>query len=51
MANPVLNNGIFVRDKQVEVSSHLDSYHLSQLAGEVNLMTWELLTYGQTRKR
>jgi hypothetical protein len=28
MATPVLNNGLFLRDTQYQVSSHLDSYHL-----------------------
>jgi hypothetical protein len=28
MATPVLNNGLFLRDTQYKVQSHLDSYHL-----------------------
>jgi hypothetical protein len=28
MATPVLNNGLFLRDTQYKVGSHLDSYHL-----------------------
>ena len=28
MATPVLNNGLFLRDTNYKVSSHLDSYHL-----------------------
>lgn len=31
MATPVLNNGIFLRDNNYETSSHVDSYHLSNL--------------------
>jgi hypothetical protein len=31
MATPVLNNGIFLRDTQYHTSSHVDSYHLSNL--------------------
>ena len=31
MATPVLNNGIFLRDNTYETSSHVDSYHLSNL--------------------
>ena len=28
MATPVLNNGLFLRDTNYKVSSHIDSYHL-----------------------
>jgi hypothetical protein len=31
MATPVLNNGIFLRDNVYNTSSHVDSYHLSNL--------------------
>ena len=31
MATPVLNNGIFLRDNQYQTTSHVDSYHLSNL--------------------
>jgi hypothetical protein len=31
MATPVLNNGIFLRDNVYTTSSHVDSYHLSNL--------------------
>ena len=31
MATPVLNNGIFLRDNTYSTSSHVDSYHLSNL--------------------
>jgi hypothetical protein len=31
MATPVLNNGIFLRDNTYNASSHVDSYHLSNL--------------------
>lgn len=31
MATPVLNNGIFLRDTSYTTSSHVDSYHLSNL--------------------
>ena len=33
MATPVLNNGIFLRDTSYKASSHIDSYHLSQMLG------------------
>lgn len=31
MPTPVLNNGIFLRDTQYEVSSHVDSYHMMNM--------------------
>lgn len=31
MATPVLNNGIFLRDTSYQTSSHVDSYHLSNM--------------------
>lgn len=31
MSTPVLNNGIFLRDTSYETSSHVDSYHLSNI--------------------
>ena len=33
MATPVLNNGIFLRDTNYKASSHIDSYHLTQMLG------------------
>ena len=33
MATPVLNNGIFLRDTNYKASSHVDSYHLTQMLG------------------
>ena len=33
MATPVLNNGIFLRDTNYKASSHVDSYHLTELLG------------------
>ena len=30
----VLNNGIFTRETNYEVSSHMDSYHLRNLLGD-----------------
>jgi len=33
MATPVLNNGIYLRDTNYKASSHVDSYHLTQLLG------------------
>lgn len=33
MSTPVLNNGIFLRDTSVQMSSHLDSYHLRNQLG------------------
>jgi len=38
MATPVLNNGIFLRDTQYNTSSHIDSYHLTQLLGTAEPM-------------
>lgn len=31
MATPILNNGLFLRDTNYEMSSHVDSYHLANL--------------------
>jgi hypothetical protein len=31
MSTPVLNNGIFLRDNNYQTSSHVDSYHLSNM--------------------
>jgi len=33
MATPVLNNGLFLRDTNYDASSHVDSYHLTQMLG------------------
>ena len=33
MATPVLNNGLFLRDTNYSASSHVDSYHLTQMLG------------------
>ena len=38
MATPVLNNGIFLRDTQYKASSHVDSYHLTNLLGSAEPM-------------
>jgi len=38
MATPVLNNGIFLRDTNYKTSSHIDSYHLTQLLGSAEPM-------------
>ena len=38
MATPVLNNGIFLRDTSYKASSHIDSYHLSQMLGSAEPM-------------
>ena len=38
MATPVLNNGMFLRDVNYAVSSHLDSYHLVNMLGDVKPM-------------
>ena len=35
MATPSLNNGIFVRDVNLTMGSHLDSYHLKEMLGDV----------------
>jgi len=37
MATPVLNNGIFLRDTSYKASSHVDSYHLTQMLGNPEL--------------
>jgi len=34
MATPVLNNGLFLRDTSYSASSHIDSYHLTQMLGD-----------------
>ncbi len=31
MSTPVLNNGIFLRDSQYKTSSHVDSYHMTNM--------------------
>lgn len=33
MATPVLNNGLFLRDTNYNASSHIDSYHLTNMLG------------------
>jgi len=33
MATPVLNNGLFLRDTNYNATSHVDSYHLTQMLG------------------
>ena len=38
MATPVLNNGIFLRDTNYKVSSHVDSYHLTNILGSAEPM-------------
>ena len=38
MATPVLNNGIFLRDTSYKASSHVDSYHLTQMLGNAEPM-------------
>ena len=38
MATPVLNNGIFLRDTSYQASSHVDSYHLTQMLGSAEPM-------------
>ena len=38
MATPVLNNGIFLRDTSYKASSHVDSYHLTQMLGTAEPM-------------
>ena len=38
MTTPVLNNGIFLRDTNYEVSSHIDSYHLTNMIKNVEPM-------------
>ena len=38
MATPVLNNGLFLRDTNYNASSHVDSYHLTQMLGSAEPM-------------
>ena len=35
MSTPSLNNGIYLRDTAYEASSHIDSYHLTNMLGDV----------------
>ena len=35
MSTPALNNGIFLRDTAYEATSHVDSYHLTNMLGDV----------------
>ena len=38
MATPVLNNGLFLRDTNYSASSHVDSYHLTNMLGNAEPM-------------
>jgi len=38
MATPVLNNGLFLRDTNYSASSHIDSYHLTNMLGNAEPM-------------
>ena len=38
MATPVLNNGLFLRDTNYSASSHVDSYHLTNMLGDAEPM-------------
>ena len=38
MATPIMNNGIFLRDTQYKASSHVDSYHLTNMLGDAEPM-------------
>jgi len=38
MPTPILNNGLFLRDTNYEASSHIDSYHLTQMLGNAEPM-------------
>jgi hypothetical protein len=38
MATPIMNNGIFLRDTQYKASSHIDSYHLTNMLGDAEPM-------------
>jgi hypothetical protein len=38
MATPVLNNGLFLRDTNYAASSHVDSYHLTNMLGNAEPM-------------
>lgn len=38
MSTPVFNNGIFMRDTVYNASSHLDSYHLMNMLGDLDPM-------------
>jgi hypothetical protein len=38
MATPVMNNGIFLRDTSYKASSHVDSYHLTNMLGDAEPM-------------
>ena len=38
MSTPVLNNGLFYRDTNYKVTSHMDSYHLKNMMGVVEPM-------------
>ena len=38
MATPIMNNGIFLRDTSYKASSHVDSYHLTNMLGDAEPM-------------
>ena len=38
MATPVLNNGLFLERHVYQASSHIDSYHLTQMLGDTEPM-------------
>ena len=38
MATPVLNNGIFLRDTAYNATSHVDSYHLTNMLKDAEPM-------------
>ena len=38
MATQVLNNGLFLRDTNYKASSHIDSYHLTNMLGNAEPM-------------
>ena len=38
MATPSLNNGLFLRDTSYKASSHIDSYHLTNMLGDAEPM-------------
>lgn len=38
MATPVLNNGVFLRDTTYNASSHVDSYHMMNMLGDLEPM-------------
>lgn len=43
MSTPVLNNGIFLNQKDIKATSHIDSYHLRNMLGDTKPMDFGVI--------